>query len=55
MHKPTKTENKNKNEGREELRSELVRDMPDWLQEFSENLVDESSPAEPRRNPAPEV
>ena len=25
----------------------------DWLQEFRENLVDESSPLEPRRNPAP--
>ena len=29
--------------------------MPDWLQEFRENVVDESSPSEPRGNPEPEV
>ena len=28
--------------------------MPDWQQEFRENLVDESSLPEPWRNPAPE-
>ena len=27
--------------------------MPDWLQDFRENLVDESSPSEARGNPAP--
>ena len=53
MHKPTETENKNKNEGREEVQSNLLHDLPDWLQDFRENFVDESSLTEPRRNPAP--
>ena len=53
MHKPTETENKNKNAGREEVESDLLQDLPEWLQEFRENLVDESVPSEPRRNPAP--
>ena len=44
---------KNKNEGRKEVQSDLLHDLPDWLQEFKENLVDESSPAEPRGNPEP--
>ena len=48
-----KTENTNKNEGHEEVQSNLLHDLPDWLQEFRENLVDESSPPEPERNPAP--
>ena len=30
-----------------------MQDLPDWLQEFRENLVDESSPLEPLENPAP--
>ena len=45
---------KNKHEGREEVQSDLLHDMPDWLQEFREHLVDESSLLEPRGNPAPE-
>ena len=53
LHKPTFTENKNKNESREEVQSHLVHDLPDWLQEFRENLVDERCPTEPRGNPAP--
>ena len=32
---------------------DLLHDLPDWLQEFRENLVDERSPLEPRGNPAP--
>ena len=44
MQKPTETENKKKNEGREEVQSDLLHDLPDWLQDFRENLVDESSP-----------
>ena len=43
----------NKNEGREEVQSDLLHDLPDWPQEFKEHLVDESSFLEPRRNPAP--
>ena len=41
------------NEGRKEVQSDLLHDLPDWLQVFKENLVDESSPAEPRGNPEP--
>ena len=48
MHKPTETEDKNKNEGREEVQSDLLHDLLDWLQDFRENLVDESGPSEPR-------
>ena len=40
-----------KNEGREEVQSEQLHDLPDWLQEFREHLVEESSPLEPQRNP----
>ena len=50
MQKPTETENINKN-GREDVQSNLLHELPDWLQEFRENLVDERSPAEPRGNP----
>ena len=52
QHKPTETENKNENEGHEEVQSDLLHDLPDWLQEFRENLVDESGPTKPRGNPA---
>ena len=34
LHKPSEIENKNKNEGREEVQSDLLHDMPDWLQDF---------------------
>ena len=44
QHKPTETENKNKNERSEEVQSDPVHDLPDWLQEFRKNLVDESGP-----------
>ena len=44
LHKPTETENKNTNEGCEEVQSDLLHDLSDWLQEFREILVDESSP-----------
>ena len=30
----------------------LLHDLLDWLQDFRENLVDESSPTEPLGNPA---
>ena len=52
-HRSTETENTNKNEGREEVQSEKTHDLPDWLQEFRENLVDERCPPEPRGNPEP--
>ena len=51
LHESTETENKNKNEGREEAQSDLLHELPDWLQEFGENLVHERCPSEPRGNP----
>ena len=36
------TENRNKNEDVEALRSELLQDVPEWLQDFKENLVDKN-------------
>ena len=50
VHRQTETEIKHKNGGREEVHSDLLHD---WLQEFREDLVDESCPSEPRGNPAP--
>ena len=35
-------ENTKKNEDDEELRSELLQDSPEWLQDFKENLVDKN-------------
>ena len=37
-----------KHEEREKVHSDLLHDLPEWLQEFRENLVDESTPVEPR-------
>ena len=36
------TENTFQNEHDEELRSELLQDVPQWLQDFKENLVDKN-------------
>ena len=36
------TENTNKNEDDEDLRSELLQDVPECLQDFKENLVDKN-------------
>ena len=47
LHESTETENKTKNEEREEVQSDLLHDLPDWLQEFRENVVDESTSTEP--------
>ena len=47
QHKPTETENK---KGLEEVQSDQLHDLLDWLQEFRENLVDERNPSEPREN-----
>ena len=54
LHSPTEAKNTSKNEGHEEVQSDLLHELPDWLQEFRENLVDESSPTKPRGDPAPE-
>ena len=44
LHRSTENENTNKYEGHEEVQSDLLHELPDWLQEFREKLVDESSP-----------
>ena len=51
LHGPTETENTNQNEGREEVQTDLLHDLPDRPQDFRENLVHESSPTKPRGNP----
>ena len=51
LHQPSQTSNKNQNEEREEVQSDLLHELPDRLQEFRENLVDERNPSEPRGNP----
>ena len=48
LHESTETENKTKNEDFEEVQSNLVHDLPDWLQEFRDNAVGERNPSEPR-------
>ena len=53
MQKPTQTDNKNINEGREEVQGDQMHDLPHWLQDFIENLVGENSPSEPLGDPAP--
>ena len=35
------------NKEREEVQRDLLHDLPDWLQDFRENLVDESTSTEP--------
>ena len=51
LHKPTETENKTKNEGSEGVRSDALHDLPDWLQDFREILVHESTSTESWENP----
>ena len=41
----TKTQNPNKNEDPERARGDLLRDLPESLEEFTENLVEERVPA----------
>ena len=40
---PAETENLNKNDN-EGVRRDPVRDLPQWLEEFKENLLDDSVP-----------
>ena len=51
LHKPAETENKNKNEGREEVESDQLHDLPDRLQDFR----DESTSTEPWNTQSKEV
>ena len=50
LHRPTETENKSNNEGREEVQSDLLHHLPDWLQEFRENFVDDGTSEERQGN-----
>ena len=49
--KPQETENKNKNGEHEEVQRDISHELLDWLQEFRENLVDESTSTDPWGNP----
>ena len=51
LHESTETEHKNKNGHSEEVQRNFSHELNDWLQEFRENLVDESTSTEPWRNP----
>ena len=51
LHESTETENQNKNRESKEVRRDISHELPDWLQEFTENLVDESTLTEPWRHP----
>ena len=39
LHESTETENKNKNGESEEVQRDVSLELPDWIQEFRENLV----------------
>ena len=52
MHGSTETENTIKMKD-EEVQNDLLHDLPDWLQESRENVVDENSSLQPRRDAAP--
>ena len=43
-HEPPETKNTNKNGDNETVRGNPLRDLPEWLEEFTENLVDERVP-----------
>ena len=47
LHESTVTENKNTNGESEEVQRDISHELPDWQQEFRENLVDESTSTEP--------
>ena len=48
---PQKPKTKIINEEREEVQRDILHELPDWLQEFRDNLVDESTSTEPWGNP----
>ena len=49
LHETTETENQNKNRESKEAQRDTSRELPDWLQEFTEILVYESASTEPWR------
>ena len=55
MHETTESENKNKKRTREEVQRDLSHELRDWLQEFRENLDDESTSTEPWETQSREV
>ena len=44
LHEPTEIQKTNKNKDHEQVRGSPYSDIPEWLQEFRENLVDERVP-----------
>ena len=51
LHETTETGNKNKNGEPEEVHRDCSHELPDWLQEFREDLFGESTSTEPWGNP----
>ena len=51
LHESTESEHKNKNDEREEVQRDISHELPNWLQEFRENLIDEGTSTEPWWNP----
>ena len=51
LHESRETKNKNKNGESEEVQRDISHELPDWLQEFRENVVDECGSTEPWGNP----
>ena len=50
MHDSTETENKSKTRELKEVQRDISNKLSDWLQEFRENLVDESTSEGCRRD-----
>ena len=50
QHESTETENKNNTGESGEIQRDISHELPDWLQEFRVNLVDERTSTEPWRN-----
>ena len=48
---PQKQKTKIKMKDAKKVQSDLLHDLPDWLQEFREKLVGERNPSEPQGNP----
>ena len=48
LHDSTEVENQNENRESKEVQRDISHELPDWLQEFRENVVDEST-SEKRR------
>ena len=44
LHEPTETSKPNKNEDHEQVRRSPYSDIPEWMQESRENLVEERVP-----------